>query len=50
MYVASGVALALLVAIGLVILAGIMKQLGGDPSYAVSCARWRTATCASTSH
>jgi len=39
MYVASGVALALLVAIGLVILAGIMKQLGGDPSYAAEIVR-----------
>ena len=39
MYVASGVALALLVAIGLVILAGIMKQLGGDPSYAADIVR-----------
>jgi methyl-accepting chemotaxis protein len=39
MYVASGVALALLVAIGLVILAGIMRQLGGDPSYAAEIVR-----------
>ncbi|RZT05944.1 methyl-accepting chemotaxis protein [Duganella sp. CF402] len=39
MYLASGVALALLVAIGLVILAGIMKQLGGDPSYAAEIVR-----------
>ncbi|MYM21360.1 methyl-accepting chemotaxis protein [Duganella sp. FT135W] len=39
MYLASGVSLALLVAIGLVILAGIMKQLGGDPGYAADIVR-----------
>ena len=39
MYTASGVALALLVAIGLLILNGIMKQLGGDPSYAAEIVR-----------
>ncbi|RFP08448.1 MULTISPECIES: methyl-accepting chemotaxis protein [unclassified Duganella] len=39
MYTASGVALALLVALGLLILNGIMKQLGGDPSYAAEIVR-----------
>jgi methyl-accepting chemotaxis protein len=39
MYVASGVALALLVAIGLLILSGIMRQLGGDPGYAAEIVR-----------
>jgi methyl-accepting chemotaxis protein len=39
MYTASGIALALLVAIGLFILNGIMKQLGGDPSYAQEIVR-----------
>ena len=39
MYVASGVALAILVTIGLLILNGIMKQLGGDPSYAAEIVR-----------
>ncbi|MQA22438.1 HAMP domain-containing methyl-accepting chemotaxis protein [Rugamonas rivuli] len=39
MYTASGVALALLVFIGLLILNGIMKQLGGDPSYAADIVR-----------
>ncbi|MES2352638.1 MAG: Tar ligand binding domain-containing protein, partial [Pseudomonadota bacterium] len=39
MYVASGVALALLVAIGLLILSGIMRQLGGDPGYAARIVR-----------
>src|SRR5471032_3145743 len=34
MVVASVVALALLVGLGLLILAGILRQLGGDPSYA----------------
>ncbi|NVM75962.1 methyl-accepting chemotaxis protein [Duganella sp. SG902] len=39
MYTAAAVALALLVAIGLFILRGIMKQLGGDPSYAADIVR-----------
>ncbi|MBV6322840.1 methyl-accepting chemotaxis protein [Duganella violaceipulchra] len=39
MYTVSGVALALLVAIGLLILSGIMKQLGGDPGYAAEIVR-----------
>nr|WP_315254120.1 methyl-accepting chemotaxis protein [uncultured Duganella sp.] len=39
MYLASGVALVLLVVIGLLILNGIMKQLGGDPSYAADIVR-----------
>ncbi|MBV7539102.1 MCP four helix bundle domain-containing protein [Duganella sp. sic0402] len=38
-YLASGIALALLVIIGLLILNGIMKQLGGDPSYAADIVR-----------
>ncbi|MES2165212.1 MAG: methyl-accepting chemotaxis protein [Pseudomonadota bacterium] len=39
MYTVSGVALALLVAIGLLILSGIMRQLGGDPGYAAEIVR-----------
>ncbi|NVM75964.1 methyl-accepting chemotaxis protein [Duganella sp. SG902] len=39
MYLSSGIALALLVAIGLFILRGIMRQLGGDPSYAADIVR-----------
>jgi methyl-accepting chemotaxis protein len=39
MYVSSAVALALLVAIGLFILSGILRQLGGDPSYASEIVR-----------
>ena len=39
MYLSSGIALALLVTIGLFILNGIMKQLGGDPSYAAEIVR-----------
>jgi len=39
MYISAGVALALLVAIGVFILRGIMKQLGGDPSYAAEIVR-----------
>jgi len=39
MYVSAGVALALLLAIGLFILNGIMRQLGGDPSYAAEIVR-----------
>ncbi|OEZ99153.1 methyl-accepting chemotaxis protein [Duganella sp. HH101] len=39
MYTTAGVALALLVSLGLVILNGIMKQLGGDPSYASKIVR-----------
>ncbi|WP_284616812.1 methyl-accepting chemotaxis protein [Aquabacterium humicola] len=34
MYTASGIALALLVALGLFILRAVMRQLGGDPAYA----------------
>jgi methyl-accepting chemotaxis protein len=39
MYVSAGVALALLAAIGLFILRGIMRQLGGDPGYAAEIVR-----------
>jgi len=39
MYVASAVALALLVVLGLFILTGIMRQLGGDPGYAAEIVR-----------
>jgi methyl-accepting chemotaxis protein len=39
MYLSSGIALVLLVAIGLFILTGIMKQLGGDPGYAADIVR-----------
>jgi len=39
MYTTSAIALALLVAIGLFILAGIMRQLGGDPGYAAEMVR-----------
>ncbi|MBP1205394.1 methyl-accepting chemotaxis protein [Duganella sp. 1411] len=39
MYTSAAVALALLVAIGLFILQGIMRQLGGDPSYAAEIVR-----------
>ena len=39
MYISGGVALALLAAIGLIILNGIMRQLGGDPSYAAEIVR-----------
>ena len=39
MYIASGSALAVLVALGAVILHGIMRQLGGDPSYAAQIVR-----------
>ncbi|PHV06722.1 methyl-accepting chemotaxis protein [Janthinobacterium sp. BJB412] len=39
MYTASAIALALLVALGAVILAGILRQLGGDPSYAAEIVR-----------
>jgi methyl-accepting chemotaxis protein len=39
MYIATGVGLALLVVIGLFILKGIMRQLGGDPSYAADIVR-----------
>jgi len=39
MYVASGVALALLVALGMLILSGILRQLGGDPAYAAEIVR-----------
>nr|WP_315397440.1 methyl-accepting chemotaxis protein [uncultured Duganella sp.] len=39
MYTSAGVALALLLAIGLLILTGIMRQLGGDPGYAAEIVR-----------
>ena len=39
MYISGGVALALLAAIGLIILSGIMRQLGGDPGYAAEIVR-----------
>jgi methyl-accepting chemotaxis protein len=39
MTTSSVVALALLVALGLIILRGIMKQLGGDPAYAADIVR-----------
>jgi methyl-accepting chemotaxis protein len=39
MYLSAGVALLLLLAIGLVILSGIMRQLGGDPGYAAEIVR-----------
>ncbi len=39
MYASAGAALALLVAIGLLILNGIMRQLGGDPGYAAEIVR-----------
>ncbi|TFW22544.1 methyl-accepting chemotaxis protein [Duganella callida] len=39
MYTSAAVALALLVAIGLFILQGIMRQLGGDPAYAADIVR-----------
>ncbi|HWW71290.1 MAG TPA: methyl-accepting chemotaxis protein, partial [Duganella sp.] len=39
MYTSAGVALALLLAIGFFILHGIMRQLGGDPSYAAEIVR-----------
>jgi methyl-accepting chemotaxis protein len=39
MYLASGAALALLVLLGAVILRGILRQLGGDPSYAAQIVR-----------
>jgi methyl-accepting chemotaxis protein len=39
MYLSAGIALLLLVAIGLVILTGIMRQLGGDPGYAAEIVR-----------
>ena len=39
MYTSAIVALVLLVVIGLFILSGIMKQLGGDPSYAAEIVR-----------
>jgi methyl-accepting chemotaxis protein len=39
MYVAAAIALAMLVTIGLFILSGIMRQLGGDPSYAAEIVR-----------
>ncbi len=34
MYMVAGIALAVLIALGIFILAAIMKQLGGDPAYA----------------
>ena len=39
MYTASAVALALLVSLGMLILTGILRQLGGDPSYAADIVR-----------
>ncbi|MGH8808181.1 MAG: HAMP domain-containing methyl-accepting chemotaxis protein, partial [Noviherbaspirillum sp.] len=39
MYIVSAVALALLIALGLFILTGIMRQLGGDPGYAAEIVR-----------
>jgi methyl-accepting chemotaxis protein len=39
MYIASGVALTLLIVLGMFILSGIMKQLGGDPGYAAEIVR-----------
>jgi len=39
MYLSSGVALGLMVIVGLLILNGIMRQLGGDPSYAAEIVR-----------
>jgi len=39
MYLTAGIALALLIAIGLFILSGILRQLGGDPSYAAEIVR-----------
>jgi methyl-accepting chemotaxis protein len=39
MYISAGVAVVLLVAIGLFILNGIMRQLGGDPAYAAEIVR-----------
>jgi methyl-accepting chemotaxis protein len=39
MYLSAGIALALLIAIGLFILTGILRQLGGDPSYAAEIVR-----------
>ncbi|MYM28914.1 methyl-accepting chemotaxis protein [Duganella sp. CY15W] len=39
MYTASAAALAVLVTLGLLILRGIMQQLGGDPSYAADIVR-----------
>ena len=39
MYGTSGVALVVLVALGLFILVGILRQLGGDPSYAADIVR-----------
>ncbi|MHA4869067.1 HAMP domain-containing methyl-accepting chemotaxis protein [Duganella sp. PWIR1] len=39
MYTASAVALVVLVVLGMLILRGIMKQLGGDPAYAADIVR-----------
>ncbi|MES2352636.1 MAG: methyl-accepting chemotaxis protein [Pseudomonadota bacterium] len=39
MYTASAISLALLVSLGLLILTGILRQLGGDPSYAAEIVR-----------
>src|SRR5471030_2523012 len=39
MYIASAVALLLLIVLGLIILTGILRQLGGDPSYAAEIVR-----------
>jgi len=39
MYTTSGIALVVLIALGLYILNGILRQLGGDPSYAADIVR-----------
>ncbi|WP_348698932.1 methyl-accepting chemotaxis protein [Duganella fentianensis] len=39
MYTASGISLGLLMLVGVLILNGIMKQLGGDPAYAAEIVR-----------
>src|SRR5471030_2424802 len=39
MYIASAVALVLLIVLGMIILTGILRQLGGDPSYAAEIVR-----------
>jgi methyl-accepting chemotaxis protein len=39
MYLSSGLALVVLIGLGLLILTGILRQLGGDPSYAADIVR-----------
>ncbi|MFA9217996.1 MAG: methyl-accepting chemotaxis protein [Sphingomonadaceae bacterium] len=39
MLITSGIALSVLIALGLLILSGIMRQLGGDPGYAAEIVR-----------